>query len=219
MIHCDWNAPGVNPYMGTVVAAIQRYTDIPPAARAELQKKAAARHYDDIAVISRDAIEGAHKYTGLRDMHFGKGKVCRAVNRSKWPADASERGLVYCAESHCIIIPTVCRNVSRVTRLTPPLAAQPGLPMESFGTLSDVPAPLEASRTPQEETETFEAGIVPPGQTNVTTALYGPVPLTFGDTPAVTPVPEPGTWALMLAGLLTVIRYGRKKHANLPAVP
>jgi len=38
------------------------------------------------------------------------------VTRSAWTAGMKERGLVYCEGGQCILVPTVCRNVSRISR-------------------------------------------------------------------------------------------------------
>jgi hypothetical protein len=114
---CSWDRPGVNPFMGDVVAAVDRYQDIPPEVRATLKARIAKRQYDEFATIKRDTIVGAYRYENLRDMHFGKGTICRTVTRDKWSDTTQERGLVYCEQDHCLIVPTVCRNVSRVTRV------------------------------------------------------------------------------------------------------
>ena len=115
---CSWDRPGVNPFMGDVVAAVDRYTDIPAPVRAVLKTRMQARQYDEIAAIRRDSVTGKRKYAPeIRDMHFGQGTVCRTVTRAKWADDTVERGLVYCESDHCIIVPTVCRNVSRIKRL------------------------------------------------------------------------------------------------------
>ena len=115
---CSWDRPGVNPFMGNVVASVDRYADIPSDVRARLKQRMTARRYDEVATISRDAITGKARYSPeLREMHFGQGTVCRSVSRSGWSAKMVERGLVYCEGEHCLIVPTVCRNLSRVTRL------------------------------------------------------------------------------------------------------
>ena len=114
---CTWDRPGANPFVGDVVAAVDRYQDIPAAARATLKARIAKRQYDELATIKRDSIAGAYRYDNLRDMHFGKGTVCLSVTRDKWTDKTQERGLVYCEDGHCLIVPTVCRNVSRVTRV------------------------------------------------------------------------------------------------------
>jgi hypothetical protein len=123
---CSWDRPGHNPFMGDTVAAVDRYADIPAPVRAALKRRMAARQYDEVATIRRDSIEGRYSYGDLRDMHFGQGQVCRTVTRDKWAPGAVERGLVYCESEHCLIVPTVCRNVSRVTRAPQPPAAAAG---------------------------------------------------------------------------------------------
>ncbi len=114
---CSWDRPGVNPFMGDVVASVDRYQDIPAAVRAKLKLRVAQRRYDELVTIKRDSIAGAYDYADLRDMHFGQGSVCQTVTRAKWTDQMQERGLVYCEDSHCLIVPTVCRNVSRITRV------------------------------------------------------------------------------------------------------
>ena len=114
---CSWDSPGTNPYLGELAAAVDHYTDIPASTRVALKSRIAQRHYDDIAVIGRDHITGGQRYSPeIRDMHFGNGRLCRKVTRQRWAAQAEERGLVYCEGAHCIIVPTVCRNVSRIQR-------------------------------------------------------------------------------------------------------
>jgi hypothetical protein len=114
---CSWDRPGHNPFMGDVVAAVDRYRDIPQAVRARLQARMAKRQYDDVVNIGRDSISGRGEYgSTISDMHFGTNSVCRSVTRAGWSPRMQERGLVYCEGRHCILVPTVCRNVSRITR-------------------------------------------------------------------------------------------------------
>jgi MYXO-CTERM domain-containing protein len=145
---CSWDKPGHDPFMGNVVEAVERYTNIPLEVRDRLKQRMAARQYDEIVTIGRDAITGQQRYAAdIRDMHFGNGRVCRTVSRSAWAPSAVERGLVYCEAGHCILVPTVCRNVSRITRLpadkptaaaAPTLPGAPGLP---GGTMVDTALP------------------------------------------------------------------------------
>lgn len=124
--NCSWNRPGADPFMGDVVAAVDRYTDIAPQVREQLKQRMRTRQYDEIVVISRDAIRGKQNYHArISDMHFGPGRVCRNVTRAGWSDQMQERGLVYCVQGQCILVPTVCRNVSRITQATaatPPAA-------------------------------------------------------------------------------------------------
>ena len=101
--------------MGDVAAAVEAYQDIPAPVRARLRARMASRAYDEVVAIRRDSIDGRRAYrSDIRDMHFGGGQRCNTVDRSGWTAQAEERGLVYCEAGHCILVPTVCRNVSRI---------------------------------------------------------------------------------------------------------
>ena len=116
---CSWDRPGVNPFMGDVVAAVDRYRDIPLEVRVRLKARMAKREYDDLVSIRRDSINGRGGYdygSAITEMHFGTNQLCRSVTRASWLPSMEERGLVYCESGHCIIVPTVCRNVSRITR-------------------------------------------------------------------------------------------------------
>ncbi len=142
---CSWDRPGVNPFMGDVVAAVDRYQDIPAATREKLKARMKARSYDDIALIERDAIKGRADYAPeIRDMHFGPGSVCRTVTRTKWTPTTQERGLVYCEDGECILVPTVCRNVSRIRRLEKPAAAGAANVASSTRESEDAPLEFEA---------------------------------------------------------------------------
>lgn len=115
---CSWNRPGADPFMGDVVAAVDRYTDIAPQVREQIKQRMRARQYDEIVVITRDAIRGKQQQYDARinQMHFGQGRVCRNVTRAGWSEKMEERGLVYCVQGECILVPTICRNVSRISQ-------------------------------------------------------------------------------------------------------
>ena len=116
--NCSWNRPGADPFMGDVVAAVDRYTDIAAPVREQLKQRMRARQYDEMVVITRDAIRGKQQQydTRIEQMHFGQGRVCRNVTRAGWSEKMEERGLVYCVQGACILVPTICRNVSRITQ-------------------------------------------------------------------------------------------------------
>jgi hypothetical protein len=177
-----------------------------------------ARQYDEIATIRRDSIEGRHSYTDLRAMHFGRGKVCATVDRSAWTAEHAERGLVYCEGEHCLIVPTVCRNVSRVTRLV--RQEQPAAPAElsePAGQGIVFPAPPLRFDPPAagREPVTFEQAARPPVVTAAPPVWWQPLPAPqippwAGHLESLPPIPEPGTLAMLLAGLGVVLWKVRK---------
>ncbi|MFC0170166.1 MHFG family PEP-CTERM protein [Pseudoduganella danionis] len=128
---CSWDRPGANPYTGSTSAAIERYTDIPEQVRKTLKRRMEEHQSDDQVIITRDAIVGKNQYEAtIRDMHFGAASVCTSVTRSKWSERRQEPAAVYCVGEHCILVPRICGNVSRITRLpgtrtartTPPAA-------------------------------------------------------------------------------------------------
>lgn len=253
---CNWDRPGVNPFMGDVVAAVDRYQDIPAATRDKLKARMKARSYDDIALIERDAItsQGKASYAPeIRDMHFGPGAVCTTVTRTKWTAKTQERGLVYCEDGQCILVPTVCRNVSRIKRLdAKPTAVAPAqaanlasstrdseeiAPLEfdapgagpaaaapdSFASASGVPTlggsptgsgfSLPSGGSPMPVAHGGGGGVgliglgmpaLPPGRVSTADADLPGVAL-----PAV---PEPGTWAMIITGLLVVGFRARQRR-------
>ena len=223
---CSWDKPGADPYMGDIEAAVDRYRDIPPEVRARLKAKVRQRAYDDIATITRDKIEGKRSYSNLRDMHFGNGRVCRQVGRSKWKPEAVERGLVYCEGEHCLIIPTVCRNVSRVT-------PEQALEIQTAARPEDEPIDLPSSAGANmlggqrfvDETDPLPARIQslepPPGELTFDPPELGPPPPDLPRDPLPDPrpptppppIPEPSTWALMALGLAVVARQARRARS------
>jgi hypothetical protein len=116
--NCSWNDPGRHPYRGTVTEAVSRYADIPAPVQRELARKISAGNADDQVTITRDGIAGARTYDPvIRGMHFGQRTVCDTVTRERWSATAQEPAAVYCAGGHCLAVPRVCGNVSRVQLL------------------------------------------------------------------------------------------------------
>jgi hypothetical protein len=228
---CSWDKPGADPYMGSMEAAVDRYRDIPPDVRDRLKARMRTRAYDDIATIGRDKIEGKRSYSNLRDMHFGNGRICRQVTRTKWLSTAVERGLVYCEGEHCLIVPTVCRNLSRITADTPldieTAAGPPEDPIDppssanmlggqrfvdeqgplAMRRLQLEPPPGSPEEPPLSEVVTDFGNDPPPGP---------PPPDPFPDPrppPLPPPIPEPSTWIMMMAGLALVVGTARRRRA------
>jgi hypothetical protein len=208
---CVWNKPGENPYTGSVVSAIQKDTSIPAETRAKLVSRAENRKYDDVVTITTDRIESENsKYSpNITKMNFGSsGKVCEIVTRS-WPASTVERGLVYCEDGYCILVPTVCNNVSRITRLEelPPVIFPPLIPFQDPGLiLIDPPVSFDSIpvvdpmdpplyfAAPPFIYPAFGAGVWGGGGWG-----GGYCCCTNGGIPPT--VPEPSTWILLLSGI------------------
>lgn len=209
--HCSWDRPGVNPFMGDVVQAVDDYKDIPESTRLKLKKRMADRQYEDLVTIKRDSIEGKSEYGAeIRDMHYGaSGNVCRTVTRKKWTSEHAERGLVYCEDNQCIVVPTVCRNVSRIKRLPPkPVAALPIQAENIIAARSEVdeppllidpPAAGVVDSLPSDRNSFAQVANLPTesGSSNFTPPGGAP-PIPPG---SITPVPEPQVWLMFLAGL------------------
>lgn len=231
---CSWDKPGANPFMGDVVAAVDNYKDIPEVTRKALKEKMQKRQYDDIAVIKRDSIEGKEMYSSvIFDMHFGKGNVCKTITRAQWQPTQQERGLVYCVGQECVIVPTVCRNVSRIRK--PAIIKTAAKPAEDE-LLFDPPA---AGQTPQDQPLSFDPPAAGPSVSPLsapqTFAQAAPIPVPFSLTlppststpifstppsigiPPLPPgqvpaIPEPSSYILLIAGLSFILI--RKKYVN-----
>jgi len=168
---CSWDRPGHNPFMGDVVAAVDRYTDIPSAVRVRLKQRMQARQYDDFVDIRRDSISGRMAYEPtIRDMHFGLDQVCRRVTRERWTAQTHERGVVYCEQDHCILVPTVCRNVSRIERRPAMVAGEPSREAAQQAATGS-PAPHGPSETSSERTAAAAAAAAPTRGPEVTSSF------------------------------------------------
>jgi hypothetical protein len=194
---CTWNAPGVDPFVGDVVSAVDRYTDIQADVRAALKLRLQRRTYDTVALITRDEIiaTGGERFGLLRDMHFGNGKVCREVSRAGWTDAMQERGLVYCEQGHCLIVPTVCRNVSRVTRVEGPAPRLQEIPGGTGGMAfgwTFEPEGDDGSWLRRADRE----------------PLSLPVPVDpVSSTRAAEPIPEPSTFVMFVASLAVLGFY------------
>ncbi len=240
---CSWERPGHNPFMGDVVAAVDRYRDIAPEVRERLKARMLKREYDDLVSIRRDSITGRAKYGAtIRDMHFGTHQVCRSVTRTTWSAGMQERGLVYCESGQCILVPTVCRNVSRIARsaVSSDRAEAPEVaPAEAAAAPGADPAatPLAFDHAPRFDSAadgfgpavfgggsggngygagpaagSFGSGA---GSPTVSTTSVPPFGSDSQALPLAAAVPEPQTWALMLGGL-AALALARRRRIKAP---
>jgi hypothetical protein len=227
---CSWDNPGHNPYTGGAAAAIDRYTDIPEAVRGTLKRRLADHQPDDKVSITRDSIAGKYQYDpAIRDMHFGRASVCATVSRDKWAETRAEPAAVYCVGEHCILVPRICGNVSRITRTAPAAVAkappkEDGRELEApqeFADLGLADAPPRGEEMPMDTDEEAErhqragrqhtldavAGLLAEEESeeNASKRRLRGLGGDFGDDDMgrndATPVPEADTWAMLLAGL------------------
>lgn len=163
---CSWDRPGANRYTGKTGAAIDRYTDIPERVRLTLKKRLAEGQYDDSVLITRDAIAGRNAYDpAIRDMHFGAASVCATVTRSKWSEQRSEPGAVYCVKEHCILVPKICGNVSRISRIegkAKSSAGEAAPPQARAGKPAGPSIPFDARRLLDGDTDGAAPGMADP---------------------------------------------------------
>ncbi|WP_217907471.1 MHFG family PEP-CTERM protein [Massilia sp. BJB1822] len=234
MPRCSWDRPGRNPYRGTPAAAMSRYPDIPEPQRRILAERIARGQMDEMVDISRDAIQGKGKHayeSEIRDMHFAARTVCGEVTRSKWAPERLEPAAIYCEGEHCIIVPKICNNISRITRK--PLAAAPLAQKKKLPKLV-TPGDPGLDEDVRDDAREIEADV-----TDALAALLDEAPVNGGNfqpghhaepgdligfiegdddpkrdifsrnshgnpiTPIdpVSPVPEPSTWLMLLGGL------------------
>jgi hypothetical protein len=151
---CEWQAPrGTRPLTEPFDTVIQRFTEIPPEARARLIADVRANRYTDQVTIKRDTIKGdsGAEYADLRMMHFAGGLLCRKVTLRTWSKDDSERALIYQTTDadgtvYTLARPEVCKNWSIVTmtKARPPAATVPPLAVVSIPTV-EAPGGFDAS--------------------------------------------------------------------------
>ncbi|NVM79902.1 hypothetical protein FHW83_005744 [Duganella sp. SG902] len=237
---CSWDNPGHNPYTGGAAAAIDRYTDIPEAVRSTLKRRLEEGQSDDKVSITRDNIAGKYQYNpAIRDMHFGKSSVCATVTRDKWAESRIEPGAVYCVDQHCILVPRICGNVSRITRKAAAAATAAAPEKKEEGRELHIPAELadlgladpgmmdDNMLSPEELAKRraatqralaamggdLEAELLGnPDDSDITRLRTGVFTGRGEDEPApAAPVPEADTWAMLLAGLGLVGWQARRR--------
>lgn len=196
---CSWDKPGVDPYMGDIPHAIDDYDDIPKTIRDTLKKRMLERKYDEIVAIRRDSIVGKVEYEPeITDMHFGistRPKMCRTVSRSKWKDSEYQRGLVYCEQQYCILIPTICRNVSRI-KLKPLPKVVPVVPDTPYGPgfVYEIPLPpVTSTPIPAPDMRAWPSPYYWPSQE---------IPPTWARPPAE--VDEPSSLWLFMLGFMVI---------------
>jgi hypothetical protein len=232
---CSWDRPGLNPYTGSPAAAIDRYTDIPAAVRSTLKRRIQEHQPDDNVNITRDSIGGKSQYNpAIRDMHFGAASVCSTVTRNRWAETRSEPAAVYCVGEHCILVPKICGNVSRISRQPPAVAqqaakAEDDAPAPQFSDISlanpeshdDDPFALELDPEPRPNRQRLASIDRGPGgveefdmevDLDLNALGFGHVPFAGGgDDTSPTAVPEAETWAMLLSGLGLIGWIGRRR--------
>lgn len=226
---CSWDNPGADKYTGDFATAVESYTDLAPEVRSALKSKINARQYDDVVEIKRDSIVGKDaKYeygTSISKMHFGVNKRCEVVNRSAWKDDHQELGLLYCVGADCVLIPTVCRNVSRIVRTAVPDKQveheEPAAPVHSGTSSSGGTGDTDASPVEPAPTEhvdqhkhSFEERSRPPASFwTYTPPVYYPIPPLppSQPNPPVPEIPEPGTYLLFAIGLMSLYLVKRRR--------
>jgi hypothetical protein len=221
---CSWDNPGANRFQGDVPSAVQHYTDIPADIRDKLQKRMQKRQYDEVVDITRDGIQGRTEYQDLRDMHFGANKICSTVSRAKWSDIAKERGMVYCEGETCIIVPTVCGNVSRLTRIkTTPKVASSGGGASSSSEIASPPMALavpSGGGTPSFVDLSSNGAVLIPANPVVPQPpiffppfdpFLPPLPPCCCIPVTLPPTPEPSTWLMMVLGLLGILWASRRR--------
>jgi hypothetical protein len=217
---CQWDQPGANRFTGDVSVAVHDYIDIPKNIRDKLEKRLNSKKYDDIVDITKDSIIGKEEYTDLRDMHFGKNRVCQRVTRDKWTRVSKERGMVYCEENYCIVVPTVCGNLSRVARLkNTGWILPPGGIHESISSVGITPIILSLSAPIPLDSFQAKSGISPAPHNGVPQYSIIASPFYYSDTHSwcchsvvsLPAAPEPSTVFLIIIGLFAMggLKYRR----------
>jgi hypothetical protein len=218
---CSWEHPGANKYRGLPVNALKDYY-MDYQVRAALQVKMNQHLYDDVVEIRRDGVVG---YKNLRDMHYGKDGYCPgAVDTSRWDALHVERGLVYCVADTCVIVPTVCNNVSLIDKesssvvglgeepidISPSAGFHPTIALEN--PLPEA-IPVIGGTIGLDET-TWSGGVGYPengsgspgngGSSGGGNCACRP-PIVVPPCPPISVVPEPAEWVMMVLGLVCLV--------------
>lgn len=229
---CSWNNPGANPWQGTTAQAVDSYKEIPLVTRNKLKARMEKRAYDDVVDITAFALtSNKHTYAPeIESMHFGANKLCLSVDRSKWNENMKETGLVYCEDDHCLIVPTVCRNVSKIRRYvtsstppvaivppsggsyTPPEYLAPPPPVSVFPVAPPKPYETVVYEAPPQITynQPPQQPFFPPHWNE----HYSPPIAWIPPSSVIAPVPEPETYAMFATGLGVIGWVVRRKKSK-----
>lgn len=221
---CDWNTPGHDPYTGTTAGALSHY-DMPDTTRRRLADRIDHNDFDTVVSVTREGVTG---YAGMRNMHFGKDRMCHKIDTSKWSKDAVQLGFVFIENGHHIVKWFICHNLTELVPLPPAPtglhiigeAEVPELPL-SYPQLSLPLMAVAVEDGPMPIPVTFGGAVVfipSPGPfdvvprfiPNTVSPVPHPAPV-FPVEPPVSPIPEPATWAMLGAGVLALIVRARMR--------
>jgi hypothetical protein len=211
---CAWDRAARAPYTGsasattTAAAAIDRYTDLPPAVRNQLKLRLAQGKPDEVVAITRDAIHGQHHQyhygPALRDVQLDGARICATLGRSQWLAERVETGAVYCAGDSCVLVAAAPGN-PRVGQVSRRLVIQPHhqVGQHELGLLD---APEQTDPDGDEGSHYLARAVASPAL-----AALDPV--------VVAAVPEPHTWAMLAGGLGLVAAMARRQRRRTATAP
>lgn len=238
---CSWEHPGANPYRtsGEVDRALDDYS-IADVTKELLRSRMKNHQYDEVVEISREEIRGKYgTYSGMRDMHFGAGKMCHGeVDRSQWKAGTTELGLVYCEFDTCVIVPTICDNVALVSRdMKQENEGSLGVVPDVVGTLPDelistIDSLATSTSIPESVENVAPGGVFGPGTGTGGSTIGGGSPgggsgscgcITIPPpacpppiiTPPVSSVPEPGNIFMMLGAMLVFVVVAQARRVTM----
>lgn len=186
---------------------------------------------DDHIMMTSEAVVGESGEWVVRDMNGGSGEVCWGeVTRASWAPGHAERALVFCDSGWCVAYFSVCRNVASaaLVKPRPPAPESPGGAPQDKGLRAKMPHGIEftweqAAELPlvpvrvaspdkpgRDEERLSEALLWPDWSvpyrafTTRGVSAVGPEDQWVSAPSHVTPIPEPGTWAMLSLGLFCI---------------
>lgn len=111
---CNWDNPGHDPYTNTVSAALSQFS-IPAAHKNVIEAQIKAGANTGMVFITKDGLVSPDRnLSTFMMMTFGKNKMCYGVERTRWADSHYEPAKLYCSGDYCVMIPTVCGNITQV---------------------------------------------------------------------------------------------------------